>query len=111
MIVNLHIVWGMCQTGEEARKPGTVMGEDTPPTRKLINRIEAAKYISDNYYQVTGKTLANYATESKGPPYRLLGGVAHYTREDIDVWMRSGVHSRAPAAVNPIPFAKPQKDG
>lgn len=68
------------------------MGTAGTPTRKLLTRKEAATYISANYFKITARTLADYASAGIGPPYRLLGGAAHYNRQDIDEWIDSPGH-------------------
>ena len=68
------------------------MGDTGQPTRKLLNRKEAAAYITANFYKVSARTLAIYASNDEGPPYRILGGAAHYTQADIDAWVDNPAH-------------------
>jgi hypothetical protein len=71
------------------------MGDTGTPTRKFLNRQEAADYISDNYFKVTKRTLALWASFQEGPPYRLIAGQAHYTKSDIDAWIDRPSHDGA----------------
>lgn len=57
------------------------------PSRKLLTRKEAAAYLTATYFKITARTLAVYVTDGYGPPYRLLGGAAHYSRKDLDDWV------------------------
>lgn len=65
------------------------MGAVDTPTRKLMTRKETATYITETYFTITARTLAEYASLDKGPPYRILGGAAHYARSDVDAWIDS----------------------
>lgn len=57
-------------------------------SRKLLTRKEAAAYITENYFTISAKTLAAYSHHA-GPTYRILGGMAHYKKDDIDQWVEN----------------------
>ena len=68
------------------------MSTPTAAPREFLTRKEAAQYITDRYFRVTARTLAVYATDLVGPPYRLLGGKARYSRAEIDAWVMKSEH-------------------
>lgn len=68
------------------------MGDTGQPSGKLLTRKEAAAYITANHFKISHRTLAIYASDEIGPPYRLLGGQAHYKPADIDSWVNSPTH-------------------
>ena len=58
---------------------------------ELLTRKEAADYLKRRWKQrVSAQTLANYASDMKGPPYQITdsGSDALYLRQDLDIWAR-----------------------
>lgn len=68
------------------------MGEIGKSKGPMLSRKEAADYITTNHFPVTAKTLATYASDGVGPPYRVIGGSARYRPGDIDAWVESPAH-------------------
>ena len=68
------------------------MSITTAAPREFLTRKEAAQYITERYFRVTARTLAVYATNLEGPPYRILGGMARYSPAEIDAWVRKSEH-------------------
>ena len=50
-----------------------------------MTRKEAARYLGN-----TPKTLANWATQGKGPPSVLVGGRRFYFKADLDAFIAAG---------------------
>ena len=86
----LHTAATLCEKANVRHHRAGTMGETG--TGKLLTRKEAAEYITQAHFKITARTLAVYASEGIGPPYRLLGGQAHYRRADIDSWVESPQH-------------------
>lgn len=59
---------------------------------RLLRRIEAARYVTDNYFPCSPKTLAKLAcVSSHGPPFRLAGRVPLYPLSGLDEWAQSKI--------------------
>jgi len=57
---------------------------------ELLTRSVAAKYLTKGGYSVKPKTLANWASLKKGPPFTKLGGKSlRYARSGLDDWIRA----------------------
>jgi hypothetical protein len=62
------------------------------PSRRYLTRKEAAAYLTQNWLKISVGTLARYATDSIGPPYKSANGNAGqalYDREELDNWAKS----------------------
>lgn len=68
------------------------MGLSARVERDYITREQAAAYISGRYFDIKPRTLAVYASDERGPVYRLFGAKAYYRKEDIDRWVESPEH-------------------
>lgn len=75
--------------------------------RRLLTRREAAAYITENHFKISARTLAIYASDEIGPPYRILGGAAHYSQAEIDAWVKSPAHDGIVAPPRPGALSKP----
>lgn len=53
---------------------------------KLLNRPEAAKFLTDYGYRISKRTLASYASRGNGPKYVLFGRRALYAPSDLLSW-------------------------
>jgi hypothetical protein len=59
---------------------------------RLLRRIDAARYVTDNYFPCSPRTLAKLAcVSSRGPPFRLAGRVPLYPVTGLDEWARSKI--------------------
>jgi hypothetical protein len=76
-------------------------GSPTPAavTKRYLTRVEAAQYITDNWFPQSPKTLAKLAVTGGGPAFRKAHRVPIYTPADCDTYARSKigplVHSTA----------------
>ena len=58
------------------------------PTFRLLTRVQAAQYVQAiGKKSCSAKSLANLASEGKGPPYITLGNETFYLPSDIDDWI------------------------
>jgi hypothetical protein len=58
----------------------------------LLRRAEAARYVTDNYFPCSPKTLAKLAcVSSRGPPFRLAGRIPLYPVSGLDEWAQSKI--------------------
>jgi hypothetical protein len=55
-------------------------------TPKFYTRKEAATYLTKRGHMVGHKTLANWASEKKGPRFKKSSGKAIYECSDLDDW-------------------------
>jgi hypothetical protein len=68
----------------------------------LLTRKESSIYLKSRWKQrVSPQTLATYAHEKKGPPYRVTesGADVFYSKSDLDEWARGRL---LPGRVAPI---------
>ncbi len=49
-------------------------------------RPESADFLTERGFRTTKNTLQKYATTGGGPIYRIWGGRALYTRDDLLAW-------------------------
>jgi len=55
----------------------------------FLRRADAARYIREVYgIPCVATTLAKYACEGGGPPFRKAGRFPVYSRADLDAWAR-----------------------
>jgi hypothetical protein len=79
---------------EASELPGISAGGDLhspaapSSTRELLGRKETANYLTGRGYHITQKTLANWASEGKGPRFTKLGGKSMYERSDVEDWLQ-----------------------
>jgi hypothetical protein len=59
------------------------------PDRAYLSRKEAAAYLTGKWFPIAPSTLNVKASKATGPFYRLMGGAAVYTREDLDAWAKA----------------------
>jgi hypothetical protein len=60
----------------------------SPPSRRLLRRAEAAKYLEDELgYPMKPKTLAKLAVEGGGPKFRKAGRFPLYEPAELDEWV------------------------
>lgn len=58
-----------------------------PLPGRLLRRTDAARYVTENYFPCSPKTLAKIAcTSSKGLPFRMAGRVPLYPVTRLDAW-------------------------
>ena len=61
-----------------------------PLPGRLLRRTDAARYVTENYFPCSPKTLAKIAcTSSKGPPFRMAGRTPLYPVTRLDAWALS----------------------
>jgi hypothetical protein len=59
-------------------------------SERWLSRKEAATYLTAMGYSISPRTLANYASDGSGPPYRLWLGVrAQYDSTELVNWANS----------------------
>jgi hypothetical protein len=59
---------------------------------RLLRRRDAARYVTDNYFPCSPKTLAKLAcVSSRGPPFRLAGRTPLYPVSGLDEWAQSKI--------------------
>jgi hypothetical protein len=59
---------------------------------RLLRRTEAARYVTDNYFPCSPKTLAKLAcVSSLGPPFRRAGRIPMYPVSGLDEWAQSKI--------------------
>jgi hypothetical protein len=59
---------------------------------RLLRRQDAARYVTDNYFPCSPKTLAKLACIcSQGPPFRLAGRMPLYPVSGLDEWAQSKI--------------------
>jgi hypothetical protein len=61
------------------------------PTKRYRTRVEAAQYITDNWFPCSPKTLAKLAVIGGGPSFRKAGRTPLYTDSDCDDYARSKI--------------------
>jgi hypothetical protein len=64
------------------------MAEAATDTR-LLERKEAAAYLTSRWFRISHRTLADMASADKGPTYVVTepsGGRALYSKADLDTW-------------------------
>jgi len=59
------------------------------PFSRLLNRVEAARFLQERGFPVAAKTLATLVSRGNGPTYRRFGGRALYCAEDLLAWAES----------------------
>ena len=66
---------------------------DTNPAkpRRLLRRVEAAEYITANYFTCAQQTLAKKAVTGEGPRFKLAGRFPLYSIEHLDEWAKSKI--------------------
>lgn len=52
----------------------------------LLNRVQAAAFLTGRGYKVATATLAKYATVGGGPPFRSFGRKPLYRPDDLLAW-------------------------
>ncbi|EDZ40799.1 conserved hypothetical protein [Rhodobacteraceae bacterium HTCC2083] len=57
--------------------------------KKVLNRSEAADYLTSHGYSIRKTTLQKLASVGGGPRYRIFGNRAVYTLPDLDTWLTS----------------------
>ena len=55
-------------------------------TGAFLTRPQAAEYLAARGLPVAKSTLQKWATTGGGPPYRIFGIRALYTRDELDLW-------------------------
>jgi hypothetical protein len=65
------------------------MQNDDLAPRRLLRRSAAAKYIDDNWFRYSAKTMAKDAVVGGGPKFRKAGRTPLYDPADLDQWARS----------------------
>jgi hypothetical protein len=63
------------------------------PARQYLTRKEAAIYLNNKWFRISAATLARYACDKIGPPFRQTGkqqmGPVLYLVTDLDKWAQS----------------------
>jgi hypothetical protein len=74
-------------------KAELLAGSPTPAavTKRYLTRVEAAEYITDNWFPQSPKTLAKLAVTGGGPAFLKAGRVPIYTPSDCDDYARSKI--------------------
>ena len=57
--------------------------------KKLLNRQQAAEYLSEFGLKISRQTMAIQAVRGTGPNYTLIGRKAYYSEEWLDEWLES----------------------
>lgn len=58
----------------------------------MLNRADASKYVTANYFPCAAKTLAKIAcVSSDGPPFRKVGRFPLYPISGLDAWAQSKI--------------------
>ena len=65
-----------------------------PHGKRYMTRVEAAKYITNNWFPHSPKTLAKLAVTGGGPPFRKAGRVPLYADKDLDQYAREKIGPR-----------------
>lgn len=65
------------------------------PFPRFMRRMEAARYIRENYgIPCVSSTLAKYACIGGGPAFRRATRFPIYARDDLDTWAKSRMSKR-----------------
>ena len=56
------------------------------PFSRLLNRVEAARFLQERGFPVAARTLATMVSRGNGPTYRRFGQRAIYDPKDLLAW-------------------------
>jgi hypothetical protein len=57
--------------------------------QRYVQRAEAARYLTENWFPISEQTLANLARRGGGPVFQKAGKLPVYTPKNLDSWARS----------------------
>ena len=76
----------------EREAPMDIIRAKAEELGRLLRRREAARYVTDNYFPCSPKTLAKLACiSSRGPPFRLAGRIPLYPVSGLDEWAQNKI--------------------
>lgn len=67
---------------------------------RVLNRSEAAEYLTERGFKVSKTTLQKLVTVGGGPVYRRFGHRAVYRKSDLDIWVQERLSDPARTAPN-----------